>query len=608
MRKRRKTLAALLIPAMLVCLTTFNLSATTAIATNGENELADPAKEEPSTEEISKTDSSSTGDTSTEVYSEETSDPDLTDKKEEKSSNPTETISDPDNDTQEEIKREYEEKEPSKDAENIGEDEAQPPLAVEVPAPAEADAPAALEDLAPSLIADKKVDAPFPGMYFKEWYIPANFYLLNGVDAELPEEPVGHSADGYSSAIFLGDAVNWSPDTFSAVTGDGSKDDLADDGFTANNSVLSSLHHYPSASEIQSVFPSFDPETQYVVWYVKKLCSGSGIHVDGVIRNRTASKQDIDEEEISEDFPNVSIEITTTCEGCDFEYDGKEHVIGGFSIVVRDLDEKKNGFRHLFSALGDLVSIDACAAADGEGTYFSHNGIRYWVNIDAAFVVATEIKAYTIPFIFNGQEISSDQIVVKFEKNGKFVDLPSSIVMPQKPSTTKVNVKQRSITIEAGTTVKNYDGSTITNDNVTITSGSLMEGHRLVNVVINGSQTGIGSSKNEITSYMIVDENGKDVTSLYNVKCVNGKLELVGTGDDTDSDPGDPNTASASYKTTTIAKSMEKNDAEVTVLGATKKLPRMGQTGDNTNIMQRTVIIVICCAVSLLLYAKRERE
>ena len=180
--------------------------------------------------------------------------------------------------------------------------------------------------------------------------------------------------------------------------------------------------------------------------------------------------------------------------------------------------------------------------------------------------------------------------------------------MPQKPSTTKVNVKQRSITIEAGTTVKNYDGSTITNDNVTITSGSLMEGHRLVNVVINGSQTGIGSSKNEITSYMIVDENGKDVTSLYNVKCVNGKLELVGTGDDTDSDPGDPNTASASYKTTTIAKSMEKNDAEVTVLGATKKLPRMGQTGDNTNIMQRTVIIVICCAVSLLLYAKRERE
>lgn len=448
---------------------------------------------------------------------------------------------------------------------------------------------------------------PYPGYWNGFWtiYYPANFYIINGVDADIPEEPNGHPTEGYSSGITIERAIA-SYDT--VVDSTGSDKDLAGDNFTANNAVLNSLHHYPSAEDIKEVVPTFDPETQYVVWYVKKFVStNSGVHVDGVIRNKEVI------EEIQEpvgDYPNVSIEIYTTCEDTEIEYDGKEHIIGGFHIEVKDLDNKAPTFRNIFNALGELVTVEASAAANGEGTFFSNNGVRYWVNIDAAYVVASEIKTYTIPFIFNGKEIAPEDIVVKYEKDGQFVSLPSGVIMQQKPTTAKLNVKQRNITLEAGTTVKNYDGSTITNDKVEITSGSLMGGHKLKNVVINGSQSVIGSSKNEITSFMIVDENGKDVTHLYNVKCVDGKLELVNDGTYTPESDHSDKAANATASIsgighTIVINNMEETDAQVTVLGATKQLPRMGQTGDETDIAKRLIIIAAALATIAVLTRKK---
>ncbi|RKM56416.1 hypothetical protein D6853_06415 [Butyrivibrio sp. X503] len=462
-----------------------------------------------------------------------------------------------------------------------------------------------IEEKLPEEAPKREIPIEEPETRRVQTYSTAYFYILNTIDADIPEEPKNHSVDDYSSAITVEEAI---PNDFGyylpVVDNGGSSNDLADDGFTANNGVLSYLHNHPSAEDIKNVVPSFDPDKQYVIWYVKKA-QKSSIHVDGVIKTREETK-----EIIEKDYPNVSIEIYTTCEETDIEYDGKEHIIGGFNIVVKDLDNKRPTLKNIFNALGDLLTVEACAGTNGSGTYFSNNGINYWVNIDAAYVVASEIKTYTIPFLFNGKVIDPKDISVSYEKDGEWVKLPASIISQQTPTTAKINVKQRNITLEAGTTVKNYDGSTLTNDKVSITSGSLLEGHKLKSVVLSGSQSVIGSSKNEITSYMIVDENGKDVTSLYNVKCVAGKLEFVDGGNysnDESANNTDPESVTlAAFQQNVIVKALEENDAELTVLGATKKIPRMGQTGDDTDIAGRILIIAASCTAIVILMRKKK--
>ena len=135
-------------------------------------------------------------------------------------------------------------------------------------------------------------------------------------------------------------------------------------------------------------------------------------------------------------------------------------------------------------------------------------------------------------------------------------------VLPAKfnvlPTTGKVNVKAKDITIEAGTTVKNNVGQTITDGSYKIISGSLLEGHRIEKVVINGSQTGVGKSVNEISSINIVDENGNNVNSLYNIKKVNGELILVDATGGKNSDTADGSAQSDSKSVSVLSVTTDK--------------------------------------------------
>ncbi|SFU35203.1 hypothetical protein [Butyrivibrio sp. INlla21] len=590
MIKRKNRSAALLLAFFLIFgFTALQLSPIIAYA---ETPGSDTTTEENDTNDIKEDDSSASNSSST-------SDPSVT--------NPIpEEKKDTDNDKEEIVPTETKNK-------NIVSDKEATPEISKIPTETPTETPEKTTPVDAPIVTDIPVEAPKieePTADTRKLptvtYSTANFYILNEINADIPEEPANHSSDNYSSAITIDEAIPNDYRYYSPIVdGSGSEDSLKDDNITAANAVSGYLHNIPTAEDIKNVIPTFDPENQFVIWYVKKV-QKSGVHVDGVIRNK-ASSQEI----IPEDYPNVSIEIYTTCEETDIEYDGKEHIIGGFNIVVKDLDNKRPSLRNIFNALGELLTVEAYAGTNGSGTYFSNNGINYWVNIDAAYVVASEIKTYTIPFLFNGKEISPEEISVSYEKDGEWFKLPASVITQQKPTTAKVNVKQRNLTLEAGTTVKNYDGSTITNDKVSITSGSLLEGHKLKNVVINGSQSVIGSSKNEIASFIIVDENGKDVTSLYNVKCVAGKLEFVDDGtytsyteDGQDSDPN--NIAANAIKKTVITKALEENDADVKVLGATKKLPRMGQTGDETNIAGRIIAIIASTAAIVILSKKKK--
>lgn len=440
------------------------------------------------------------------------------------------------------------------------------------------------------------------------------FRILDSTEDKIDESTAYSTGNSYLAEIKVADAITDSTKSqFTSSVSDGGNNENID-GITLQNSVASSLLCYPTADELGKNF-SFDPTTQYIAWYYINSEYSDDVYVDGVIRKRSIPI-------ISNGpVPDVTIHIETACNTPAFEYDGEDHYIGGFNITVADNNSTTNYVTSFFDALGRLIKQEVHAGENGSGTYFSHNGIRYWVNIDAAYVVAKQIGSYEIPFIFDNKVIAPENIVVKVvdDKGNVISSIPSTQIAKKEPSSNQFKVSSRKITIEAGTTVQNYSGETITNKNVTITSGSLLKGHSLVDVVINGSQSGIGSSVNEITSYRIVDENGNDVTKYYDVKCVNGKLVLVdGHNSKKSSNSNDDSTPvttgikeKALPKKAVIigGKTMEKTSSENNnkILGVSR-IARMSKTFDESNINLRLLIILLAAGTAIYLSQIKIKE
>ncbi len=85
-----------------------------------------------------------------------------------------------------------------------------------------------------------------------------------------------------------------------------------------------------------------------------------------------------------------------------------------------------------------------------------------------------------------------------------------------------LSITAKAVTITAASGSKRYDGTALTNANVTATG--LVAGDELV-AQVSGSQTEVGSSPNEIVDYTIT-RNGRDVTGSYSVTPVNGTLTV----------------------------------------------------------------------------------
>ena len=90
----------------------------------------------------------------------------------------------------------------------------------------------------------------------------------------------------------------------------------------------------------------------------------------------------------------------------------------------------------------------------------------------------------------------------------------------------KLTVNSREVTFTAGSATKSYNGTALTCDSYKITAGSLAEGHTAV-VTLSGSQTNKGRSDNVITSIVIYDADGNDVTANYITKRVTGTLQVT---------------------------------------------------------------------------------
>ena len=380
------------------------------------------------------------------------------------------------------------------------------------------------------------------------------FYIRTNVeDSLIPDEPSDQPTQYYTRGIRVNKAVS----TNSFVYDNNVISDLCDDGFTASNGVRQSLLQVPSVADIQNVYPSFDPNTQYVLWYVIKEAGTPYpdwdvyIHVDGVVLSKDLSggteesddpanpsepegpiepiepenPEQTDTERVKSD---LEFEIYSANVEPSFEYDGEDHLIGGYIIRVTD---KENGdiAQYTYGPYGDFRGVVfqklSASRASVPGTTFDFMGIAFNINVDSAYLFVKNPGNYEIPFFFGGEKVSAADIIIR-DESGKILDAKTEIKTP----TVDNAVSQRKITITAGSTIQNDNGKTVTNENVTITSGSLMPGHRLVTSIV-GSQTGPGESVNEITYYDIIGSDGKSYKAMYDVTKENGWIILVKPSD-----------------------------------------------------------------------------
>ncbi len=124
-------------------------------------------------------------------------------------------------------------------------------------------------------------------------------------DGIMPYEPSHHAVSNYYAHIDKTGIVKvqrWIVDTNDAVT-------VSLDKNYAENNVSRNLTELPSNEEIKAVYPEFDPETQYIVWYVQKLQTSNDIwHVDGVVRFRdkltVSYHSNVDNGDVVKNMPN----------------------------------------------------------------------------------------------------------------------------------------------------------------------------------------------------------------------------------------------------------------------------------------------------------------
>ncbi len=83
------------------------------------------------------------------------------------------------------------------------------------------------------------------------------------------------------------------------------------------------------------------------------------------------------------------------------------------------------------------------------------------------------------------------------------------------------------ITLKAGSATRAYNGSALTSDTYEIAEGALVSGHKISSYTTFGSQTEAGRSENIITSVVISDSKGNDVTKNYSVILLPGQLKVT---------------------------------------------------------------------------------
>ena len=182
------------------------------------------------------------------------------------------------------------------------------------------------------------------------------------------------------------------------------------------------------------------------------------------------------------------------------------------------------------NALNRNVTVSASASKVYDGTPLEVNveditieGLNEGDYLDAGTLYTNDyvVGVYTCPDN-SFQFMADEQLAIKsgFVIKNASGDVVTANYTPTFDVTLSITAKAVTITAASGS--KQYDGTALTNANVTATG--LVAGDELV-AQVSGSQTEVGSSPNEIVDYTIT-RNGRDVTGSYSVTPVNGTLTV----------------------------------------------------------------------------------
>ena len=83
------------------------------------------------------------------------------------------------------------------------------------------------------------------------------------------------------------------------------------------------------------------------------------------------------------------------------------------------------------------------------------------------------------------------------------------------------------LTIKAASDEKTYNGTPLINSGWEHIAGVLVEGNKIQSVTVTGSQTNYGSSPNEASAAVIMDEKDENVSSAYAITYVDGTLNVL---------------------------------------------------------------------------------
>ncbi|WP_185752337.1 hypothetical protein [Butyrivibrio sp. AE2032] len=269
-------------------------------------------------------------------------------------------------------------------------------------------------------------------------------------------------------------------------------------------------------------------------------------------------------------------------------FDGQEHIVGGFAINVIDKGNPNIWEKLIYNYNGVYLRKITSNAEDGYTTFPVRDRV-FSINITGAYAMVKELGEVVVDFYSGSRKLNGPEDIQIKDESGTVISTFFSVTLNQEK---KVKVTTP-IVIEAGTTVKNDDGQTLTNDNYEIISGNLDEGHQIEKVVFNGTQTGVGETANHISSVTIVDSKGRDVTSQYDIDYKDGRLVLVDPGNGVTSGGGSAKGENSATHVNVPYRvgAVSANSTQAAVLGA-----RRAETGEGGE-MTKLLIIFACLAV-----------
>jgi hypothetical protein len=164
-----------------------------------------------------------------------------------------------------------------------------------------------------------------------------------------------------------------------------------------------------------------------------------------------------------------------------------------------------------------------------DGTPLSYQPNDYWIKYipegytlefalsgsqtEPGILTADEIQELNLPYVIRNEygEDVTDNYHLAIEAAGEGCGLC---------------VTRRALTISSASVKREYNGNPLTDDTITITLGSLINGHKLV-CEVTGSITEVGETNNTIKSCVVLDQNGVNVTKCYEITKVEGILQIV---------------------------------------------------------------------------------